>query len=319
MRHCDLCGDIKNESDLTTFSPTDIRKAIENGFNPFKTIPTLANSPATLFAKSSGGASEIDIFYNWKTKAMSDTANWSICLECTPKLQESLASKASVEKKDKGKKKVCRSCGKEVPDEITVCPCGSHAFVTVETRFASKSTEALKKEAGDFYAKGQKQTAVEKFKEALLVDPNDASLWSNIGAVLMEIDATNEAVRYLKRALKIDPNLGPPKRMLDQIKAHGINIESPSPILIEEVSGSTKKTKSGCFIATACYGDYNSPEVLILRRYRDDKLLPSYLGMQFVALYYSISPPIVRILKNNSLLKSLIKSVLGLIVNRLEK
>jgi len=63
MRHCDLCGDIKNESDLTTFSPTDIRKAIENGFNPYKAIPTLANSPATLHAKSSG-ASDIDIFYN---------------------------------------------------------------------------------------------------------------------------------------------------------------------------------------------------------------------------------------------------------------
>lgn len=60
MRRCDLCGDVKNEPDLTTFSPDDIRKAIENDFNPYKEIPKLANAPATLHAKSSG-ASDIDI------------------------------------------------------------------------------------------------------------------------------------------------------------------------------------------------------------------------------------------------------------------
>ena len=53
MKYCDLCNDIKAESELTTFSPTDIRKAIENGFNPFKAIRKLANSPATAFSKAS--------------------------------------------------------------------------------------------------------------------------------------------------------------------------------------------------------------------------------------------------------------------------
>lgn len=309
MRHCDLCGEIKNESDLTTFSPTDIRKAIENGFNPYKAIPKLSHSPATLHAKNSG-ASDIDIFYNWKTQAMADATNWGICSECTPKLQESLASKSRGPKKDKVKKKVCRLCGKEVPDEITVCPCGSHAFVAVETRFAKKSTEALKKVAGELYAKGQKQAAVEKFKEALLIDPNDASLWSNIGAVLMEVDAADEAARYLKRALKIDPNLGPPQRMLNQIKSHGFDIQSKTPISIEEVSGGSIKSKSGgCFIATACFGSYDSPELLILRSFRDNKLIPSNIGQQFVSIYYAISPPIANIIAKDAFLRYLVRKL----------
>ena len=77
MRHCDLCGDIKNESDLTTFSPANIQNAIENGFNPYEAISKLKNSPATLFQKESG-ASELDIFYNWKTQAMADTTDWGV-------------------------------------------------------------------------------------------------------------------------------------------------------------------------------------------------------------------------------------------------
>lgn len=50
--------------------------------------------------------------------------------------------------------------------------------------------------------------------------------------------------------------------------------------------------KSGCFIATACYGDYDHPDVLALRRFRDDRLLPSPAGRALVALYYAVSPPL---------------------------
>jgi len=32
-----------------------------------------------------------------------------------------------------------------------------------------------------------------------------------------------------------------------------------------ETAPSYSKSKGGCFIATACYGDYNAPEVMILR------------------------------------------------------
>jgi ribosomal protein L7/L12 len=40
--------------------------------------------------------------------------------------------------------------------------------------------------------------------------------------------------------------------------------------------------KKGCFIATACYGDYNAPEVKLLRHYRDEVLQQSVPGRAFI-------------------------------------
>jgi hypothetical protein len=58
-------------------------------------------------------------------------------------------------------------------------------------------------------------------------------------------------------------------------------------------------SSSGCFIATACYGDYESPEVIEFRKFRDDVLLRNYFGRQFVSMYYFISPPIAKSISNS--------------------
>ena len=44
---------------------------------------------------------------------------------------------------------------------------------------------------------------------------------------------------------------------------------------------------SSCFVATCCFGDLNAPEVVSLRRWRDDRLVRSTTGRRFVAWYYS--------------------------------
>jgi hypothetical protein len=49
---------------------------------------------------------------------------------------------------------------------------------------------------------------------------------------------------------------------------------------------------SWCFIATAAYGSYLEPEVMVLRRFRDRVLQRSSWGRAFVAWYYSVSPPV---------------------------
>jgi hypothetical protein len=48
----------------------------------------------------------------------------------------------------------------------------------------------------------------------------------------------------------------------------------------------------GCFVATAAYGDYDSREVLILRRLRDETLVNSAAGLAFIDFYYEHSPPL---------------------------
>lgn len=66
----------------------------------------------------------------------------------------------------------------------------------------------------------------------------------------------------------------------------------------------------GCFIATMVYGSYDAPEVLVLRKFRDDKLARNLFGRIFIRIYYWLSPSIVCIFKNNKPVNKFIKSIL---------
>jgi hypothetical protein len=79
-----------------------------------------------------------------------------------------------------------------------------------------------------------------------------------------------------------------------------------------------KKSKEGCYIATACYGSYSSPEVLILRRYRDDILSKNFFGRKVIELYYKISPRLADKLINHKKLNGQVRLILNLIVKRIE-
>jgi hypothetical protein len=52
------------------------------------------------------------------------------------------------------------------------------------------------------------------------------------------------------------------------------------------------KPQGFCFIATAAFGSYQSPFVMILRDFRDRVLAPTPTGASFIAWYYRTSPPI---------------------------
>ncbi|MBL0182502.1 MAG: hypothetical protein IPP96_09440 [Chitinophagaceae bacterium] len=71
---------------------------------------------------------------------------------------------------------------------------------------------------------------------------------------------------------------------------------------------STTKPKEGCFIATAVYENYNAPEVILLREFRDNTLLSSLGGRTIVNLYYRISPFIASIISKSQWLKKLPKN-----------
>lgn len=79
------------------------------------------------------------------------------------------------------------------------------------------------------------------------------------------------------------------------------------------------KQKEGCYIATAVYGDYEAPSVIILRRYRDDYLQKSFLGRTLVKVYYKVSPPIANRLKTTRSINGFVKKILDLFVNHLKK
>jgi len=78
--------------------------------------------------------------------------------------------------------------------------------------------------------------------------------------------------------------------------------------------------KGACYIATACYGDYNANEVLILRKYRDDVLSQKILGRIFIQTYYFFSPRLANWLGRKRKLNSFVrKYILNKIVDILRK
>ncbi len=66
----------------------------------------------------------------------------------------------------------------------------------------------------------------------------------------------------------------------------------------------------GCFIATAAYGSDMEKEVLVLRKFRDENLLPYVWGQQFVSIYYHNSPPLAHYLKQHDFMRMIVRGLL---------
>ena len=63
--------------------------------------------------------------------------------------------------------------------------------------------------------------------------------------------------------------------------------------------------KSGCFVATAVYGNYDHPVVLDLRYFRDSFLTHKNWGRSFISLYYTHSPNWANIIRRNRVFRAL--------------
>lgn len=79
-----------------------------------------------------------------------------------------------------------------------------------------------------------------------------------------------------------------------------------------ENSDGNQSDDDHCFIATAAYGSIMEPDVVILRKFRDDYLLSGVVpyGEEFVGVYYKYSPPVAQVISKNTLLKTIVRGVL---------
>ncbi len=66
----------------------------------------------------------------------------------------------------------------------------------------------------------------------------------------------------------------------------------------------------GCFIATAAFGSPMQPQVELLRKFRNQVLLPSQWGRQFVKFYYQNSPPVAQFISENEFLRAAVRVAL---------
>lgn len=88
---------------------------------------------------------------------------------------------------------------------------------------------------------------------------------------------------------------------------------------LELEEGVAPKKSDGCYVATAVYGSYDAPEVLVLRRWRDTKLKASALGRQFIRVYYATSPHLVRTLGSQKWFVAPSRAGLDRFVSRLKR
>lgn len=72
----------------------------------------------------------------------------------------------------------------------------------------------------------------------------------------------------------------------------------------------------GCYIATMVYGDYDHPQVMHLRKFRDNILLNSALGHILVKIYYFVSPYLVTVLKERKSINLIIKRILDRLIEK---
>jgi len=82
---------------------------------------------------------------------------------------------------------------------------------------------------------------------------------------------------------------------------------------IESKSGAT------CFVASVAYGDPNHPDVMFLRWYRDTVLTHNIAGRSFIGWYWKRGPKLAQIIKEVSLLQSISRLLVGLVVKLLRR
>lgn len=80
-----------------------------------------------------------------------------------------------------------------------------------------------------------------------------------------------------------------------------------------------KDKYGGRYIATAIYGSYDSPEVLVLRNFRDNYFEKRKGGRIFVGIYYKYSPALVRKMGAHRTINFITKFVSDKLVSYLSK
>jgi hypothetical protein len=69
-----------------------------------------------------------------------------------------------------------------------------------------------------------------------------------------------------------------------------------------------------CYIATMAYGNYDHPQVVVLRKFRDNYLACRKWGQNFISIYYNYSPWLVNRLKHKKRTNKIIRKLLDFFI-----
>jgi hypothetical protein len=128
---------------------------------------------------------------------------------------------------------------------------------------------------------GNPEGARDDLKRKILNNKKNLIISAKLIKVMRSMDMDAEARDYFNRNKEV---------ILENLKVARESHKELSP------SPSSPSSSEGCYIATMAYGDYEHPQVLELRKFRNEILERSLIGRVFIRCYYSISPRLVEYL-----------------------
>ncbi len=238
---------------------------------------------------------------------------------------------------------ICSGCGGAINvDDVDLngfakCEyCGvSHKVIDIITVDGLPTVKSLLQTAYLTIDNGNYEKAEQLFNEAIKIKPNCHEAWWGVYICHANYDAYyNYTDKY--------GNSGPITKaviMNESINKYAAKaIDYAPPAQADEYRGlladklayiekarsgafdtKSKSGSSGCYIATAVYGSYESDEVFALRRFRDERLSKNAFGRAFIRVYYKLSPSLAKRLPYDSPISNRIRAMLDSFIKRIEQ
>lgn len=137
----------------------------------------------------------------------------------------------------------------------------------------------------------------------------DGTLKHNIDDALSVMAIIGGLAMNEQERKRFNENKATLSNLRDQVASLERNIRT-DPSTYNRSRTSSSSSSEGCYIASMVYGDYDHPQVLVLRDFRDNVLRKNMLGRAFIKFYYRYSPTWVKYLRNCNKINSFIRVVL---------
>lgn len=105
---------------------------------------------------------------------------------------------------------------------------------------------------------------------------------------------------------------------LDLLLINDVDPDETEPEEPED-EGPEEEDDLTCFVATAAFRDHAHPDVVFLRRFRDEKLTASAAGRLFISAYWTMGPILAVPVRRSDSLAAASRKVIGLIVSVLRR